>query len=254
VTDDLHPDDRAHIEAVVAEIHGHRRRLNLTVADCAERVGLNRNSIRAAESEANRRTGTVQQYAYAVGMRIVFVLDGLPHVDDPHAATLERTARQATDWRRRHGFERAALGAQLGAVRRHLGRTQKEMLVATGRGGSFISDLEQHTADDVLLASYQRYTRALGGMLHLRVLPGGSTDEVRLRALLDELGEHALVAAVRYRAVTPHGAVKGVSLRDAQLAVAEHGGQVEHAEVWLLPTKHEVLGPWLPYEEKEVAA
>lgn len=249
MTGDMHPDDRAHVEAVVAEIHGHRRRLNLTVADCAERVGLNRNSIRAAETETNRRTGTLQQYAYAVDMRLVFHLDGLPHVEDPAAATLTRTARQASDWRRRHSFERAALGAQLGAVRRHLGLTQKDMLAAAERGGSFISDLEQHSADDPVLSSYQRYARALGGMLRMRVLPGGATDETRLRALLEELGDHAVIADVRYRAVTPHGAVKGLSLQSAQLAVAEHGGTVEHAEIWLLPTRHEVLGPWLPYAE-----
>lgn len=66
--------------------------------------------------------------------------------------------------------------------------------------------------------------------------------------LLAELRRHAQVFP-RYRASLPHGSVKGISLTDALAAVAEHGGSVERSEVWLLPTGHEVLGPWLPYLE-----
>jgi hypothetical protein len=66
--------------------------------------------------------------------------------------------------------------------------------------------------------------------------------------LLAELCQHA-IAFPRYRAVLPAGTVKGIPLDAALAAVAEHGGHVEHAEVWLLPTRHEVLGPWLPYAE-----
>lgn len=245
----LHPDDRAHVEQIAAELRGHRRRLELTAVEVAARVGTGRNAVRAAEVEPNRRAGTLQQYAHALGMRIVFHLDGLPDIADPTAQTLARSARQAKDWRRSHSFERAALGARLGAVRRHLRVTQADMAAQLGRDPGFISHLEQNTADDPLLGNYQQAARALGGMLRMRVILDGSTDETRLRALLDEVADHCLVAAVRYRACTPHGTVKGLSLHDAQSAVAEHGGTVEHAEIWLLPTGHEVLGPWQPYTE-----
>ncbi|GGM53647.1 hypothetical protein GCM10007977_064040 [Dactylosporangium sucinum] len=83
----------------------------------------------------------------------------------------------------------------------------------------------------------------------MRLVQDGVADEVRLRALLDELAEHAAVAAIRYRAVTPIGTIKGIALHDALGAVAEHGGRVDQAEVWALPTGHEVLGPWLPYRD-----
>lgn len=249
MTPDLHPDDRAHVEAVAAELRGHRRRLELTAVEVAARIGTGRNAVRAAEVEPNRRTGTLQQYAYALGMRLVFHLDGLPDIVDPTAQTLARSARQAKDWRRSHSFERAALGARLGAIRRHLKLTQTELAGKLGRDPGFISHLEQGTADDPLLGNYQQAARTLGGMLRMRIVPDGSTDETRLLALLDELGDHSLVAAVRYRAATPIGTVKGLSLLDAQLAVAEHGGHVEQAELWLLPTRHKVLGPWLPYAE-----
>lgn len=243
----LHPDDRAHVEQVVAELRALRRASGDHMDVIGARIGRDGEAIRLAENGPNRRAGTLQALAYAMGRRLTFHLDGLPAVDDPAVATLTLSARQARDFRRRHAFERAALGAQLAAVRRHLGFTQQQMLHAAGRGGSFISDLEQGKAGDSVLASYQRYARALGGMLRLRLAVDGVTDEVRLRALLDELSEHASVTAVRCRAVTPAGAVEGVSSHDAQLAVAEFGGRVEHQEVWLLPTGHEVLGPWLPH-------
>lgn len=241
----LHPDDRAYVEQVVAELKGHRRRVDLTCVQLAEKLGRGRNAIRCAEVEPNRRTGTLQAYAYGLGLRLVFDLPGCPDVFDPQAAALERMAKQAKDWRRRHSFERAALAAQLAAVRKHANRSQADVCEQIGRDHSFLSNLEQHAADDPLLGSYQQVARALGGQLRMRLVPAGVTDEVRLRALLDELADHSVLAAVRYRAVTPYGTVKGLSEHDALAAVAEHGGTVEHAEVWLLPTRHEVLGPWL---------
>lgn len=246
----LHPDDRAHVDAVVAELRGHRRRLELTCVQVAEKLGRGRGAIRTAEVETNRRTGTLQAYAYGLDVRLVFDVPGCPDVFDPQVAALERMAKQARDWRRRHSFERAALGAQLAAVRRRVGMSQADVAAKLGRDQGFLSNLEQHNADDPLLGNYQQVARVLGGQLRMRLVPAGVCDEVRLRALLDELGEHAVVAAVRYRAVTPYGQLKGISLSEAQTAVAEHGGQVEHAEAWLLPTRHEVLGPWLPFEER----
>jgi hypothetical protein len=72
-------------------------------------------------------------------------------------------------------------------------------------------------------------------------------DEL-LQALADVHG-HADVFQ-RYRAVLPHGTVKGVALTDALQAVATHGGRVDGSEVWLLPSGHEVLGPWNPIQEE----
>ncbi len=253
MTPTLHPDDRAQVEQVVDELRGHRRLNNLTAVAVSAKLGRRPETIRAVEAERNRRTGTLQAYAWAVGLRLTFTLDGLPDVTDPRAATLDRAARQAKDRVRRHSFERAALGARIGATRIHLGFTQQEILDRAGRQHSFLSNLEQHAADDPLLATYQVAVRALGGMLRLRLLPDGATDETRLRALLDELADHAQVAAVRYRAVTPVGTVKGITLHDAQLAVAEHGGTVEHSELWMLPGRYEVLGPWLPYVDSTVS-
>jgi hypothetical protein len=66
-----------------------------------------------------------------------------------------------------------------------------------------------------------------------------------VQVLLGELRYHADVYD-RYRAVLPHGTVKGLSLTAALAAVAKYGGRVEHSEVWLLPNGVGVLGPWEP--------
>ncbi|MER7280358.1 hypothetical protein ABT369_38575 [Dactylosporangium sp. NPDC000244] len=70
-----------------------------------------------------------------------------------------------------------------------------------------------------------------------------------LMQALADLHEHADVFT-RYRAVLPHGTVKGVSLTDALNAVAEHGGRAERSEAWLLPSGHELLCPWEPIREE----
>lgn len=61
--------------------------------------------------------------------------------------------------------------------------------------------------------------------------------------LLGQLRRHAQVFD-RYRAVMPGGTVKGVALDDALAAVAVHGGHVDRAELWLLPSGVELLTAW----------
>ncbi len=72
--------------------------------------------------------------------------------------------------------------------------------------------------------------------------------DVPLEVLLAELRCRALVFD-RYRAAMGHGTVKGIAVTQALAAVETHGGHVDRSEIWLLPSEHEVLGPWVPIRE-----
>jgi transcriptional regulator with XRE-family HTH domain len=249
---------RVSADPAAAEAARHLRRLrerhNLLLEDVAARIGTGFTAVSDFERRGgSRKLGSIQAHAHGIGYRTVFGVEGLPDVDAPAADQLRAVAAKATDWRRGHAYERAALGALLRAHREHQGLTQSDLAGRLGKTKStvgFVENLDQ----DLTTRTVGGHVEGLGGKLGIRfVLADDAAVAARVVELMNELAEYAIVAP-RWKVDTAGGPIKGIPRADALRIAEQYGGTVSRSTVYRMPTGHEVLGPWLPYQTETPTA
>ncbi len=245
MTPDLHPDDEAYTVEILTNLRRLRARHDLLLEDVVARIGTDDSAVSSFERKpGTRRLATVQAYAYGIGYRMQPHVEGLDDITSADVDTLLATAAKATDWRRAHAYERAALGALLKAHRVDLGLTQVQVAARLGTYKTSVAHTEAMDTD-AKLRTVQALARALGGQLRLRfVLLDAAAVAARVRDLIAELAGYADIAP-RWKVTTPAGSMKGISGVDAWRIAEKSGGDVARSRLLLLPTGHEVLEPWL---------
>lgn len=251
-----HPDDLTYAADVVARCRNLRRRHGLELADVAAVCESTPGAVSDFEcGDGSRKLGSIQQYAYGCGYRVLWDVDGLGDVYSPEVATMLAVAGRRDEWRQRHSYERAALGALLRAHREAQGLTQKQLGERLGGLHKGNVALMEKLAHDPLLRTVQAHVRALGGTLRVGLVlasPEGAAN--RIAELCAELADYA-VSASRWKVAAPGGPLKGVSEAEAWRIADAHDGPVHRSRAHVLPTGHELLEPWVevPHPEDSVA-
>ncbi len=172
--EDLHADDREARTKLRLQLRDLRRQAGHTVAEAAHRAGITPSTLSLYERRGdNPHVVNVQRNARSLNHRLVLRPD-LPHnlPTHPTAAILHDLAEQTTEPHLQDVYHRSAVLSDLVAYRRWLGITAREMSAAWGTrpDATAVAGLEAEVKEP-LLASYQRYARALGGVLHLDLEP-----------------------------------------------------------------------------------
>ncbi len=171
---DLHPDDAEARVKLRLQLRDLRLRLGCSQAEAAARAGVTKSAVSLLERRGdNPLVASVQRMARAVDHRAI-LRPHLPHTlpTHPTAALLAVVEAHAADAHTQDAYHRSAVLADLAAYRRGTGVTAREMSERWGtrRDATAVCDLEGELKEP-LLASYQRYTRALGGVLHVDLEP-----------------------------------------------------------------------------------
>ncbi len=171
---DLHEDDRQARTKLRLQLRDLRTQAGYTTAQAAAAAGITPSTLSLYERRGdNPLVANVQRNARAVDHRLILRPE-LPHTLPAHptAAILHDLAERATDPHAQDAYHRSAVLSDLAAYRRWAGITAREMSAVWGarRDATAVCALEQE-AKEPLLASYQRYARALGGVLHLDLEP-----------------------------------------------------------------------------------
>jgi transcriptional regulator with XRE-family HTH domain len=171
---DLHPDDTEARVKLRLQLRDVRRQAGYTVAEAADRIGITKGALSLHERRGdNPLVASVQRNARGFDHRL-HLRPELPHrlAVHPTAAVLRDLAAHATDPHDEDAYHRSAILADLAAYRRWVGITARDMSGRWGTraDGTAVCDLEQEVKEP-LLASFQRYTRALGGVLHIDLEP-----------------------------------------------------------------------------------
>ncbi len=171
---DLHPDDTEARIKLRLQIRDLRRQAGLSCAAAAARIGIGKDTWSLYERRGdNPLAASVQRYARAVDHRLHLRPD-LPHAlpAHPDIAVLHDLAGRAVDPRQQDAYHLTAVLTALAAYRRWSGVAARDMSAKWGtrRDASAVCDLEGQ-AKEALVASVQRYTRSLGGVLHLDLEP-----------------------------------------------------------------------------------
>lgn len=172
-----HPIDTRSRRKLVTDLRTTRRRLGLRQIDVAEDLHVTLNAVARFEQAVNGDPylPTAQRYARAVGHAVRFRLCHLDVTElpaYPHLPPHEQDARHRSDLR-----------TQLVATRRALRLTHPEVGERMGVSASAVSKMET-AAREACLSTFQRYARALGGYLQMRVTPAPAVDEVAIRRTL----------------------------------------------------------------------
>lgn len=156
---DLHPDDYA-LRIGLRDMLAERRLLrNWSPRDLARAMGM-ASSAWKLEVHTAWRLSTVQQWAYALGLRLYLAPDCLP--PDERLYLL-----RPADSRAALAYDRLVWIEQLTEARRWVGISQMRIgdrLSITDRG---VAAIEK--AQDILLLNAQRYCRAIGSELIIEV-------------------------------------------------------------------------------------
>lgn len=174
-----HPDDIAVRATVAAELIRLRTRCG-TQAAHARRIHSTGEAVSSWERKAgqphrfNPQIRTAQAYALGVDRHLALTIAGITVADSADAATYTALAEAADPWTAL-AWWRAAWRAQLVDTRHHHGVTQVELADRLGVDPAAVWQVEQGDAEP-MLATWQRYVRALGGVLHLDLQPLTTTE------------------------------------------------------------------------------
>ncbi len=171
---DLHPDDTAARITLRHQLRDLRRQLGVHVDDLADACGTTFKAIYLFEQRGNNPlAATVQRYAGGLGHQIVMRPMLTPELrEHPDAAALAALAAATHNPALADAYQRSAVLTNLVAHRRWLNMSARDIAERCGlhRAGGWISQFE-NDQKPALLATYQRYTRALGGHLNLDLQP-----------------------------------------------------------------------------------
>lgn len=170
--------DIRHRRWLLAKLRQIRLDLGVTLANIGDELHVTPDAVSHWEQRATVTPYilSVQQYARAIDHAAVLQIIGLdvPVLPlDPH-----RPAKQAD------AAHRDAVFNQLLDIRKTLGLTQRVLGARMGITSSSVYHFEEGEHEP-RLSSYQRYARALGGRLVVRVRRAPVVDEVAIRRTLD---------------------------------------------------------------------
>jgi transcriptional regulator with XRE-family HTH domain len=161
---DLHPDDRAARLALRGMLIDRREQeYGFTLQQLADQIGTHRATVRAMEAGESWQVATVQRWVRALGWRLALRPDWLTDEADPLAALRPADPQRADTW------DRGVLVETLIDARTDLGVTQATLAERLGVTNQAVSFLELGGGTGLMLASAQRYCRALGGSLWIGV-------------------------------------------------------------------------------------
>lgn len=169
---DLHPTDTANRLRLIQHLADLRRAHGLRINDIGERLGLGSNVIGQFENRTNPKISTVQRVAHALSHRLLLLVDAPPGfgLEDPCGRVYAALAEATGSAERRHEAQRSQTLARLVAGRRWLDYDQVTLAQHMGCSPSAVQQIEQDRKDPIL-STYQRYARALGGVLLLTLQP-----------------------------------------------------------------------------------
>lgn len=167
---DLHPDDAEARIKLRLTLRDLRRQQHLTVEHVADQTGSTIAAVYLFEQrDSQLLIARAQRHARGVNHRLV-LHPVLPHTLPAHPTEAAFTAAAVNGGDLDDDYHRSAVLTHLVAYRRWLGLSARDIAERCGndRAGSSTSLLEADTKP-ALLASYQRYARALGGRLELDI-------------------------------------------------------------------------------------
>jgi transcriptional regulator with XRE-family HTH domain len=169
---DLHPDDAEARVKLRLQLRDLRRRSGLTAEQTAHNIGCTIAALYLTE-QRDSRILLERAQRHARGLHHQLILHPtLPHTLPPHPTEAAFAAMADTGGRLSDEHHRAAVLTHLVAYRRWIGLSARDIAerCGNGRDGSSTSQLEAGLKP-ALLSTLQRYTRALGGVLHIDLEP-----------------------------------------------------------------------------------
>ncbi|MFI2663226.1 helix-turn-helix domain-containing protein [Micromonospora carbonacea] len=167
---DLHRDDTRERERLAATLRRHRERRGISQVAAAARYGCNKFGLSQMERRRNWQVATVQAWARIYGYRLNLTTIGLPLPDDGDTLAALYDAQQPATAADEDRLDLRIAVNNLARIRRAAGLTCAEMGARMGCSESAAYRREA-LPDGAMVASLQQYTRALGGVLHLDVVP-----------------------------------------------------------------------------------
>jgi transcriptional regulator with XRE-family HTH domain len=230
-TPDLNPGDLTARRNITRKLRDLRIELGIPQNEIADAMWITFSAVSKFElrNPPNPHISQLQRYARALSRTIRLHLEHLPAdpTGDPEGHLLARL-EQSTDPTKADQAHRARTLHRLITARKRLNISQKDLAGRLNTTPSALC-LVEAAADDPLLATYQRYARALGGRLATRIHTEPSTDHVLVaRAVAGKpvtLSHTEKIAAARQLARTGSSAahveqVLGVSGSSAQRLLA----------------------------------
>ncbi len=169
----LHPDDLAARHALLGGLaHLRETTDGVSQTTIGQALGISADAVRLAEqSTADPCVDRLQRHLRATRHQLVLNPRFDPDLPaDNTTAMFRAMADAAADPDQADMYHRSAVLHHLIARRRWLGKTARDISRQLGRSDSAIGQLEQD-AKPAMLSSYQLYTRAVGGILHLDIEP-----------------------------------------------------------------------------------
>lgn len=162
---DLHPDDHTARVQVRDRLVAARHTATLSRPALAARLGVATSTIQSIEEGTDRcRASTLQRYARALNLRMVFHLDDLPDpnlVPDPLADVWQQMLAASPD--HEDEIERRLLRLNLIRCRQAAGISREQQARTLGLARAGLSRFEYTATGDIAVHVAQRYARALGG-------------------------------------------------------------------------------------------
>jgi transcriptional regulator with XRE-family HTH domain len=158
--EDLHPDDAA-MRLMLRDLLVYRRtRAGISGRELGRRLGIHQSSIVKMEGNPAWRLSTLQRWSAAMDAVLLLRPVGLPEPPDRDAML----AFRPSDPVKAQAWDRADLIGALAYARKSMRVRQSDLGEVLGCGDRAVSAVEDEDTD-VLLATVQRYCRALGGAL-----------------------------------------------------------------------------------------
>lgn len=162
---DLHADDTAMRHMIRDLLIGlrYRTKPRISQRQLADRIGCHQTSVAGMETSTAWKASTVQRWARGHGRRLILTPVGLPA--DPN---IEPTAIVYSEPDKADEWARASAIAVIADARKLAGISQEAVADVLGVGTRSVWAIENQETDP-LLASMQRYCRAVGGALWVGV-------------------------------------------------------------------------------------
>lgn len=167
---DLHPDDTAARAQLALRLRRIREGRHISQHALADRIGLESSNFATIERRRSWKVSTVQPWARALGYRLDLRLDGLDVPDDSEPLAAIYNAQQPTTEADEDQLDLRILVNNLARIRRAEGMSFAALGARLGCGEAAVYRRESRP-DGLLVATAQRFSRALGGCLRLNLEP-----------------------------------------------------------------------------------
>lgn len=168
--EDLHPEDAIARDQLATRLVQARASAGLTQRELGDRLGVDFHAVYNLERGRRWLARRAQAWARGLDLRLGLRVQGLEVPDDDDALAALYAAQQPMTAEAEDRLALRELFNNLARIRRARHVSQKEMGRRMGLGPTRVSQQEAEP-DGALLLTAQRYTRALGGVLLLDLLP-----------------------------------------------------------------------------------